>query len=109
MPDNFEQQYQYDLATDRFHYQKKREEDLMRQQTEEEPETARIGWGIFLVALFLSLIADAVQFFTIGTLGWFVGFIIDMILLAMLVFSKAGQKQWKKWVWGPIIEKVDRK
>lgn len=81
------------------------EEDLARQQQEEQIQ-GRMGWGIFLVALFLSLIADIVELLTVGTLGWFVGFIIDLILLAMLGLSKAGRKQWKKWVWGPIIEKV---
>lgn len=65
-----------------------------------------MGWGIFLAALVLSLIADVVEFFTVGTIGWFVGLIIDLILLAMLGFSKAGQKQFKKWIWGPLIEKI---
>lgn len=103
MPDD---QYSYDLASDRARYQKMREEDLARQQAEEEQRQEQMGWGIFLVALFLSLIADVVELITAGTLGWFVGFIIDLILLAMLGLSKAGRKQWKKWIWGPIIEKV---
>lgn len=103
MPDD---QYYYDLETDRARYQKMREEDLARQQAEEKQKQERMGWGIFLVALFLSLIADVAELLTAGTLGWFVGFVIDLMLLAMLGFSKAGQKQWKKWVWGPIIEKV---
>ncbi|MBI2062647.1 MAG: hypothetical protein HYT61_00130 [Candidatus Yanofskybacteria bacterium] len=99
-------QYYYDLATDRASYQKLREEDLARQQAEEEQNQERMGWGTFLVALVLSLIADAVELITIGTLGWFVGFVVDLILMTMLGFSRAGRKQWKKWIWGPIIEKV---
>ena len=103
MPDD---QYQYALEADRARYQKMREEDSARQQVEEEQKQERMGWRIFLIALFLSLIADLAELFTLGTLGWFVGFIIDLLLLAMLGFSKAGRKQWKKWIWGPIIEKV---
>lgn len=99
-------QYYYDLASDRARYQKMREEDLARQQAEEKQKQERMGWGIFLIALFLSLVADVAELLTAGTLGWFVGFVIDLILLAMLGLSKAGRKQWKKWVWGPVIEKV---
>ena len=74
-------------------------------QKQESPQ-ARMGWGIFLIALILSLIADIVEALTAGTIGWFVGFFIDLILLAILGFSKAGRKQFKKWIWGPLIEKV---
>ncbi|MEK7153980.1 MAG: hypothetical protein AAB792_00285 [Patescibacteria group bacterium] len=98
-----EQQYQYALEEDRARQRLLAEEDLARQQKETQ---ARMGWGIFLAALVLSLIADVVEFFTVGTIGWFVGLIIDLILLAMLGFSKAGQKQFKKWIWGPLIEKI---
>jgi hypothetical protein len=65
-----------------------------------------MGWGIFLIALVLSLIADVVELITAGTLGWFVGLFIDLILLVMLGFSKAGRKQFKKWIWGPLIETI---
>ena len=98
-----EQQYQYALEEDRARQRLWAEEDLARQQ--EEAQT-RMGWGIFLVALILSLIADIVEFFTVGTIGWIVGFIVDLILLAMLGFSKAGKKQFKKWIWGPLIETI---
>ncbi len=99
-----EQQYQYALEEDRARQRLWAEEDLARQQQEETQ--ARMGWGIFLIALILSLIADIVEFFTVGTIGWIVGLIIDLILLAMLGFSKAGKKQFKKWIWGPLIETI---
>ncbi len=98
------QQYQYALEEDRARQRLLAEEDLARQQ--EETKAARMGWGIFLAALVLSLIADVVEFFTAGTIGWFVGLIVDLILFAMLGFSKAGKKQFKKWIWGPLIEKI---
>ena len=82
------------------------DEQNAKNEKDQEFEQQKMGWGIFLVALALSLIADIVEFFTLGTLGWFVGLVVDLILLAMLGFSKAGKKQWKKWVWGPIIEKI---
>lgn len=97
-----EQQYQYALEEDRAR-QRLEAESLAQQQG---PSQARMGWGIFIVALFLSLVADAAELLTGGTIGWFVGLFVDLILLAMLGFSVAGRKQFKKWIWGPVIEKV---
>ena len=102
MADPIEQQNQYKLERERAVYQQ-------TQQTEsegQEQNSSRMGWGLFISALILSLIADVVELLTVGTLGWFVGFIIDLILAAMLGFSSAGRKQWKKWIWGPIIETI---
>ncbi len=98
-----EQQYQYALEEDRTRQRLLAEGESARQQEEKK---ARMGWGVFLAALVLSLIADAAEFVTAGTIGWFIGLIIDLILFAMLGFSKAGQKQFKKWIWGPLIEKI---
>ncbi len=98
-----EESYKYALEEDRARQRLLAEEDSARQQEEVE---ARMGWGIFLTALILSLVADAAEFFTAGTLGWFVGLVIDLILLLMLGLSTAGRKQFKKWIWGPVIETV---
>jgi len=98
-----EQQYQYALEEDRARQRLWAEEDLARQQGETK---AKMGWGIFIVALILSLIADAAEVFTGGTLGWFVGFFVDLILLAMLGLSTAGRKQFKRWIWGPVAESI---
>jgi hypothetical protein len=98
-----ERQYQYALEEDRARQRLWAEEELARQQ---EQTKAKMGWGVFLIALILSLIADAAEFFTAGTIGWFVGLFVDLILLAMLGFSTAGRKQFKKWIWGPVIEKI---
>lgn len=98
-------QYYYDLARDRARQRLSDETDRTQQQLETR-EQAKMGWGIFGVALFLSLVADIVELLTLGTIGWFVGFIVDLILLAMLGISKAGRKQWKRWIWGPLIEKI---
>lgn len=98
-------QYYYDLAQVRAQQRLQAEADLAQQELESK-EQAKMGWGIFLIAGFLSLVADAAELLTLGTLGWFVGFIIDLILLAMLGISKAGRKQWQKWIWGPLIETI---
>jgi O-antigen/teichoic acid export membrane protein len=95
-----ERQYQYALEEDRAR-QRLEAEQLAQQQ-----EPPKMGWGIFIIALVLSLIADAAELLTAGTLGWFVGLVVDLILLLMLGFSAAGRKQFKKWIWGPVIEKI---
>jgi hypothetical protein len=97
-----ERQYQYALEEDRAR-QRLWAEESARQQ---EQTKNRMGWGTFLIALILSLIADAAELFTGGTIGWFVGLFVDLTLLAMLGFSTAGRKQFKKWIWGPLIEKI---
>ena len=102
MESTSEQQYQYALEEDRAR-QRLEAESLAQQQGSSQD---KMGWGIFIVALILSLIADAVELITAGTLGWFVGLFIDLILLVMLGFSKAGRQQFKKWIWGPLIETV---
>jgi hypothetical protein len=102
MAETTEQQNQYDLERERASYQQEQQPESEQQ----EQESSRMGWGLFISALVLSLIADIVELFTLGTIGWFVGFIIDLILAAMLGFSVSGRKQWKKWIWGPVIETI---
>lgn len=97
-----EQEYQYALEEDRAR-QRLEAESLAQQQGLSQ---TRMGWGIFLIALVLSLIADIVEVLTAGTIGWLVGLFIDLILFAILGFSKAGRKQFKKWIWGPLIETI---
>lgn len=81
-------------------------------QTEENPEeqveqdqNQPIGWDIFLAAAAIGLIADAVELFTLGTIGWFVALFLDFILVFVLLLSEPTRKLWKKWTWGPVIEK----
>jgi hypothetical protein len=100
-----EQKYQQTLEQDRAR-QRLQDEENAEGSDGQNPEDNRMGWGIFSIAFILSAIADIAEFITVGTIGWFVGLVVDLILLAMLGFSKAGKKQWKKWVWGPIIEKI---
>jgi len=98
-----EREYEAEIKRQQLWHQRQQEEDLAQQKLRAQ---SRMGWGIFVVALLLSLIADAAEFFTGGTLGWFVGFIVDLILLAMLGLSTAGRKQFKRWIWGPAVETI---
>lgn len=74
------------------------------QQT--NPANLKMGLGIFLIALVLSLIADFAELVTAGTLGWFVGIFVDFILLLILGISKGARKQWKKIVVAIVGETV---
>lgn len=100
-----EQKYQQALEQDRAR-QRLWDKENAEKLDGQDQENHKMGWGMFSIAFILSAIADIVEFFTVGTLGWFVGLIVDLILLAMLGFSKAGKQQWKKWIWGPVIEKI---
>lgn len=80
------------------------EEDPKEQAEQEQNQP--IGWGVFLVAVAIGLIADAVELFTLGTIGWFVGLFLDFILVFVLLLSEPTRKLWKKWTWGPVIEKI---
>jgi cell division protein FtsW (lipid II flippase) len=100
-----EQNYQQELEQDRAR-QRLLDEEGTEKLADQDQENHKMGWGLFSIAFILSAFADIVEFLTVGTLGWFVGLIVDLILLAMLGSSKAGQQQWKKWIWGPIIETI---
>ncbi len=75
-------------------------------EKDEQNQNQPIGWGIFLAAATIGLIADAVELFTLGTIGWFVGLFLDFVLVFILLLSKPTRKLWMKWTWGPIIEKI---
>ncbi|GEM_PF-3911309 len=67
-------------------------------------EPAKMGWGIFIFAMFFSVIADAIEIFTFGTIGWITGLVIDFILFIALGFSKAARKQWQKLIGALFVE-----
>lgn len=97
-----EEQNAYQLAVARMAAQRAATDAQAKHPPAGEP----MGWGIFLVALLLGLIADLLEIFTFGTFGWLTGLFIDVILFLMLGITKAGRKQFKRWMWGPIIEKI---
>lgn len=96
-----EEQTHYDLVLERMRYQK-----LLEAEKTGQEEQVKMGWGIFLIALVLGLLADIVELFTLGTIGWLFGLFIDLVLFLMLGFTAAGRKHFKKWIWGPLAEKI---
>lgn len=92
------------LARQRAEYQIRLEEELAKENElkalEEQLASVKIGWPIFILTFTLAVIADIIDFFTGGTIGWLIGFPIDAILAIILGFNKNGRKQWKKWLAG---------
>ncbi|MBI2676715.1 MAG: hypothetical protein HYX21_02045 [Candidatus Yanofskybacteria bacterium] len=78
------------------------EEEAKKQQQKKD----QMGWLVFIFALLLSIIADLIEIFTVGTIGWLTGLFIDFILFVTLGFTRAGRKQWKKLVSALFIESV---
>ena len=103
---DFERQYEAEVRRQQAWYQQQQAEDFTRQQEQQAPKNKPISLGFFLLGLLLSLIADGAEIFTLGTIGWIVGVVVDLILLAMFGLSKAGRGQFKKFIWAPIIETI---
>jgi hypothetical protein len=103
-----EQQYQYALEEDRALQRLGAEEELARQQEQqrEELEKNKISWLTFIPCLILSIMADIAEAGTVGTLGWFFGIFVDIILLFVLGLSRSGRKQFKKWLTAIGLEKI---
>lgn len=61
------------------------------------PKTEKpMGLFLFLFLLIISVIGDAIELFTVGTIGWLSGLLVDAILLLTLGLSKAGRRQLKR-------------
>ncbi len=89
-----EEQLQYDLALERTNYQ---QAELEKRAALQGHGKNKMGWGTFLFALILSLIADIAE---ISVVALPLVFFIDIILGLILGFSKGASKQWKKWIAG---------
>lgn len=100
-----EEEVRMQLEQDRAWHQKMQEESYARQQAE-QPQSEKMGWGIFLPALFLCVVADLIDAFTAGTIGWLIGIFVDLLLLLMLGLSGSARKQWKKWLTGLAGESI---
>jgi len=62
--------------------------------SQNKESTKRLGALAFWSLLIISLIADLAEAFTLGTIGWFVGLVVDAILLIKLGFSVRKQMGW---------------
>lgn len=102
-------QYYYDLAYERAQYDRQMQQEALvrqQQQQQEEIEKNKMSWWVFIPLLILSIIADVVELVTAGTLGWFLGIFVDIILLLVLGLSRSGRKQFKKWLTAIGLEKI---
>ena len=102
-------QYYYDLAYERAQYDRLMQAELARQQQEqqqEEIEKNKMSWFVFMPCIALSILADVVEIFTVGTLGWLLGIFVDIILLLVLGLSRSGRKQFKKWLVALGLESI---
>ena len=80
---------------------------LEAEQEEREPGTTgpkKMGLIFFAIAGILCVVADVIDFFTGGTIGWFIGLFVDGILLLMFGLSSAGRKQFKRIIGGLVGE-----
>ena len=99
-----EEQIQYQLQLDRLQHEQMRTRDTTRPAP--LPASPRMSGGIFLVALILSIGADALEIITVGTVGWLAGIFVDLVLLVLLGFSKGARKQWRKLLTALIGESL---
>ncbi len=90
--------------------QERRADQLQAEKKAQESPTAKpkekMGLIFFLTALFLSIVGDLIDFFTGGTIGWFVGLFIDAILALMFGLSKSGRKQFKRMAIALVGESI---
>ena len=77
--DDFERQQQEALQTARASDQE--DEDTKTKK----PKEKAMGWFLFIILLIVSVIGDAIELFTAGTIGWLSGLLIDGILLRAFV------------------------
>ncbi|MEK9158371.1 MAG: hypothetical protein AAB638_04300 [Patescibacteria group bacterium] len=80
--------------------EQKRTEDRERLEAEQtEPniseKTHRMGTVFFAIMLLLCLVADGIDIFTGGTIGWVIGLFVDAILLISTGITKAGRQRFK--------------
>ena len=77
------------------------------QEEAEEGSTSpvkRLSGGVFLLVLIISVMADIAEALTLGTLGWFIGSAVDLVLLFIFGFSI--KKQMKSVVLVSLVELI---
>ncbi|MEK7124992.1 MAG: hypothetical protein AAB864_01160 [Patescibacteria group bacterium] len=75
-------------------------------QADSSQREESLGWVVSFCLIVVSLIGDAVEIMTIGTLGWFVGLLCDGILLVVLGFTKSGKKHFRRVLVGVFGELI---
>ncbi len=100
------------MATQEEQFQEQLESDRATPQTESPQEEnqseapVKMDTMLFAILLLLCVVADLIDVFTAGTVGWFVGLFVDAILLLALGLSKSGRKQFKRMIIGVIGDSI---
>lgn len=95
---------QYKLARDR-QEQETAQAAAAEQEAKEKPKQG-IGWGTGILVLIFCIILDAIEFFTVGTVGILITIFGDFFLLLYAGMSKKSKGQFKKIVVAVLGEKI---
>lgn len=101
-----EQEYMYQLELARAQQRMFQDEENARLIEEESQKPVPMGVIFFIILLIICLIADLIDIFTGGTLGWVIGLFVDFILLILIGISKSGRKQFKRILAGIIGDSI---
>lgn len=102
-----DQQSNYQESLESARAEPQTDPEQSRDREENQPqEPAKMGIMMFAILLILCVIADLVDFFTVGTIGWLVGLFVDAILLLSVGLSKGGRKQFKRIVIGVVGDTI---
>lgn len=100
-----EQAYLYQLELARAQERMRQDEENTRME-EESQKPVPMGIIFFGFLIILCLIADIIDIFTGGTIGWVIGLFVDFILLILTGISKSGRKQFKRILAGIIGDSI---
>lgn len=100
-----EQEYLYQLELARARQRMLQEEEAVRME-EEDKKPVPMSWLLFLPMLILAVVADIIDIFSGGTIGWAMGIFVDLLLLAVFGISKSGRKQFKRIIAGLLGDSV---
>mgnify|MGYP001576652138 FL=1 len=96
---------QTQLESDRALYQTESDKEAEDKKNQSEAP-AQMDTMLFAILLLLCVIADLIDIFTVGTLGWLVGLFVDAVLLLSIGLSKNGRKQFKRIVIGVVGDSI---
>ncbi len=100
-----EQEYMYQLELARAQQRMFQDEENARME-EESQKPVPMGVIFFGILLIICLIADLIDIFTGGTVGWVIGLFVDLILLIFIGISKSGRKQFKRILAGIVGDSI---
>lgn len=86
------------LDQDRIEYQRRLEAEQEQREPDSTKQPRMMGWGILLFSLFLILIQTGIEWATAGTVGWFIGAPISLILWFILKPYRESMKDARRFL-----------